>query len=114
DHRRHHPRGGAPADVPGCEQGRIADAPALHPVHPRPRRMERAVTPPTALIVRTLVRMGQLSPCAKSKRGVVIADERMTTIVANAFNGPPPPFTCGGDDACRAACNKICVHAEAA
>jgi deoxycytidylate deaminase len=72
------------------------------------------MTPPTAEIVSTLVRMGQLAPCVKSKRGVVIVDTRMTAVVANAFNGPPPPFTCGGDDACRADCNKICVHAEAA
>ena len=29
------------------------------------------------------------------------------------FNHPPAPFTCDGSTACREACGKVCVHAEA-
>lgn len=58
------------------------------------------------------------SPCAKSKRGVVamiVADQgvRIRPIVAaRGFNSQPAPFVCGSSDACRAACAKLCIHAE--
>lgn len=54
------------------------------------------------------------SPCAKSKHGVVIWDRRVPYVLAEGVNSPPGPFTCTGSAECRAACNKICVHAEAA
>jgi deoxycytidylate deaminase len=58
------------------------------------------------------VEAAQLSPCVKSTRGVVIfrADTDECII---GFNHPPAPFTCDGSPACRAACGKVCVHAEA-
>lgn len=70
------------------------------------------------------------SPCAKSKRGVVIFDpeeaERYDThrslyegffprdsiIQATGYNGQPGAFTCTGSSACREACAKLCMHAE--
>lgn len=55
------------------------------------------------------------SPCAKSKRGVS-AYRRFPWphVVARGHNAQPPGFACDGSDACRAACNKLCVHAEQA
>ncbi len=54
------------------------------------------------------------SPCCKSKRGVVAWDARSASREkpVTGFNGPPPGFACDGTDACRAACGKLCVHAE--
>jgi deoxycytidylate deaminase len=57
------------------------------------------------------VRVGAQSPCAKSKRGVVIFHRRVG-IVARGYNVPPPGFACDGSEACRAACRKVCNHAE--
>lgn len=53
-----------------------------------------------------------LGPCAKSKRGVVIFKE--DGIIGHDYNAPPKPFVCDGSEACRASCNKLCVHAESA
>lgn len=58
------------------------------------------------------VRVGAASPCAKSKRGVVIFDQ--TRVLALGNNHPPRGFACSGSEACRAACPKLCVHAEQA
>lgn len=71
------------------------------------------------------------SPCAKSKRGVVlfnpedaerdvlhlstterIAFQASHVLISSAFNGPPAPYECKASDACRAACRDICLHAE--
>lgn len=54
-----------------------------------------------------------MSPCAKSKRGVVVFHRR-EGIVATGFNHPPQPFRCDGSEECRTHCNKVCVHAETA
>lgn len=70
------------------------------------------------------------SPCAKSKRGVVLFnperhDEyvrsvgvtsaqslRPTVVVSNGFNGPPVPFECKDSLVCRGWCRDVCLHAE--
>jgi deoxycytidylate deaminase len=59
------------------------------------------------------VLVAAMSPCAKSKRGVVIFHRRQG-IVATGFNHPPHPFKCDGSEECRTNCNKVCVHAETA
>jgi len=51
------------------------------------------------------------SPCAKSKRGVIVFDRRWGLLAAGN-NHPPEGFRCDGSDACREHCNKLCVHAE--
>jgi len=56
------------------------------------------------------VDFAMLSPCQKSKRGVIIFNA--SAVFAHGINGPPRPFVCTGDEACRAACGKISVHAE--
>jgi deoxycytidylate deaminase len=50
------------------------------------------------------------STCCKSKRGVAIYCGARLVIAES--NSPPKGFRCGGDDACRASCNKVAVHAE--
>lgn len=52
------------------------------------------------------------SPCAKSKRGVVIFDRITLRLLGAGHNGPPFPMKCDGSKACLASCGKICVHAE--
>lgn len=66
------------------------------------------MTPEQALVHAVTVALQ--SPCAKSKRGVVIFDA--SGALGFGFNGPPLPFRCDGSDACRAACGKVAVHAE--
>ena len=69
------------------------------------------VTPPAEMIERA--RLAALrSPCAKSRRGVVVYDPGAVRLLGRGWNGQPEPFGCSGDDACRAACGKLCVHAE--
>ncbi len=63
-------------------------------------------------VVRAVEGVGILSPCAKSKRGVVIWHGNR--FLATGFNAPPEPFFCDGSAACRRDCGKICVHAEQA
>lgn len=63
------------------------------------------------------VRTARLSPCAKSKRGVVVFGhdkdcDNGVDAIANGFNGQPLPFECDGTDHCKEACAKRCVHAE--
>jgi len=53
-----------------------------------------------------------LSPCCKSKRGVVVWKPGEAMPAAVGFNHPPKGFTCDGSRACRAHCNKLCLHAE--
>jgi deoxycytidylate deaminase len=59
------------------------------------------------------VLVAQSSPCAKSRRGVVIFT-RQDGVLARGWNAPPSPFRCDGSEACQASCNKIAVHAETA
>ncbi len=54
--------------------------------------------------------VGSSSPCAKSKRGVVIFTR--SGLVAAGYNHPPAPMRCDGSTACREHCNKLCIHAE--
>lgn len=66
------------------------------------------------------VEAAQRSPCAKSKRGVVLfrdatrAPRGHHKPIAIGFNAPPSPFGCDGSAACRGACNQVAVHAEQA
>lgn len=63
-------------------------------------------------------RVALLSPCEKSKRGVVIFDRRpiyidgAPQIVSSGFNGQPRGFACSGSPSCRQHCAKLCLHAE--
>jgi len=75
---------------------------------------------PPAWLVRRAVQEARRSPCAKSKRGVVIwrpapdSGDLDGHVEALGFNAQPPGFVCDGSSACKAACAKICEHAEAA
>lgn len=85
-----------------------------------------AATPPQAVIDRAVAEATR-SPCRKSARGVVIyaptakspADgpppwsPQGAVVFGRGTNGPPAPFVCDGTDLCRAACRRLCVHAEA-
>ena len=73
-------------------------------------------TAPPESVVKAAIEVAKRSPCAKSKRGVVIyqsdADEPQYAITSAGFNGPPGLLHCDGSDACRRDCPKICMHAE--
>lgn len=56
-------------------------------------------------------RAGSDSPCAKSKRGVVLFC-RSYGLLGVGSNHPPAGFRCDGSDECHASCNRVCVHAE--
>lgn len=63
------------------------------------------------------VEIGRQSPCAKSKRGVVIFARHVSDqvlIYSRGYNSPPAPFVCDGSEACQGACAKVAEHAEAA
>jgi deoxycytidylate deaminase len=64
------------------------------------------------------VRVAMRSPCAKSKRGVLVVSmaerDYPSCLVGVGHNAQPDPYACDSSDACRAACGKLCVHAEAA
>ncbi len=73
-------------------------------------------------LIPAAVAVGRQSPCAKSKRGVVVFhpvhDNRLrilgTRVVGRGRNAQPPPRACTGSAACREACAMTCVHAELA
>jgi deoxycytidylate deaminase len=67
---------------------------------------------PPSYVIRYAVAVANTSPCAKSKRGVVIYDR--VVMMAHGTNGPPTPFVCTGSATCRWNCPKLCEHAEAA
>lgn len=73
---------------------------------------------PSDEVVQEALRCAGLSPCSKSRRGVVIyeasKDHDMCSLISEGFNHPPTGFECSGTQQCRDACGKICVHAEAA
>lgn len=78
---------------------------------------ERAIMAPPEDMIELAVKTARLSPCAKSKRGVVVfgRDEEMVDdvdAIANGFNGQPPPFECDGTFHCKKTCAKRCIHAE--
>lgn len=57
---------------------------------------------------------GVLSPCGKSKRGAAIFAPATGNVTSRGCNHLPARIACAGDDACRAACNRRCIHAETA
>jgi deoxycytidylate deaminase len=70
--------------------------------------------PPRSMIV-DAERHAVRSPCAKSRRGVVLYRQQHLeppVIFGTGFNGPPMPFTCPGRELCAGTCGKRCVHAE--
>ena len=79
------------------------------------------VTPETAIW--WAAHIARASPCAKSKRGVMIFDEGADPndpyspsvgLCAMAHNHPTWPFRCDGSEACRGACRDVAIHAEQA
>lgn len=58
------------------------------------------------------VEQARLSPCIKSKRGVIIWDD--VNIHGLGFNSPPDGFICQKNALCRQNCSKYCIHAEQA
>ncbi len=58
------------------------------------------------------IEVAKTAGCGKSRRGVVIFRRDEPEPIAVGSNGPPPGFRCDLSEACRAACGKICVHAE--
>lgn len=86
--------------------------------------VSKATTPHASLIGQA-VKTALMSPCMKSKRGVVIfrarpeifrmadiLDVAGTCGLVYGFNHPPAGFQCERNDVCRAACSKVAVHAE--
>lgn len=67
-------------------------------------------TNPPARFIAAAIAEAMKSPCAKSKRGVVIW--RGHDLLSRGWNAPPDPFICDGSAACRESCNKLAVHAE--
>lgn len=56
------------------------------------------------------IRVARDGPCQKSRRGVVVWHGNTAFF---GWNHPPKPFVCDGSAECKAACGKVCVHAEA-
>ena len=56
------------------------------------------------------IERAKLSPCVKSKRGVVIFNG--DNFIAHGYNCPPGRFNCLDNDNCRANCRRVSVHAE--
>lgn len=71
---------------------------------------------PSDAIIEIAVDAAKRSPCAKSKRGVVIFERGITSfrIHSVAHNSPPWPYECDGSAACQANgnCWRVAVHAE--
>lgn len=79
----------------------------------------RRVTTPPRYAIQVAREAALKSPCAKSKRGVVLfdpsasdLDDSFTVIAGEGFNGQPEPFRCAASEACRRDCAKLCLHAE--
>lgn len=70
--------------------------------------------PPPQVVARAEL-VAEMSPCRKSRRGVVayaFRDGSLTPkILGEGYNGSPLG-TCDGSEACRRDCSKRCVHAE--
>ncbi len=90
---------------------------------------------PPPYVIESARLVAMRSPCAKSKRGVVLfnreaADQVATkwheptltpqtypiivneVVVADGFNGQPDGFVCSDTYACRRDCSRLCMHAE--
>lgn len=73
------------------------------------------MTEPPLSVVEQAVKAARNSPCAKSKRGVVVfgmCENGKIEIFSEGFNGPPAPFDCSGRPQCIRDCGRIAVHAE--
>lgn len=76
------------------------------------------MTAPPDFAIRAAVEAGRRSPCAKSKRGAAVFRRACSTgccerVLGVGWNAQPVPFSCTGSSACKAACGKLCLHAEA-
>lgn len=68
---------------------------------------------PLLAAVEAAIEIATGSPCAGSKRGVVIFWRgRPNVLLARGHNAPPGAFRCDGTQDCRDVCREICVHAE--
>lgn len=71
------------------------------------------MTAPPDVAIAEALQTAALSPCAKSKRGVVAyARTDPPRVIGVGFNGPPRDIRCDGSWSCQADCGKRCVHAE--
>src|SRR3954469_17669298 len=84
---------------------------------------KKTMTPnlPPDRVIEAARLLGARSPCAKSKRGVVLFDPdpdmqpepgRDDHLPGRGWNGPPPGFECAGTEVCRSKCRNVCMHAE--
>lgn len=70
---------------------------------------------PPQVAIDAAIATANSGPCGKSRRGVSAYRELpYPHVVARGHNAPPPGFACDGSDACKAACAKVCIHAEQA
>lgn len=70
---------------------------------------------PPSLVIATAINIANKSPCAKSKRGVVLytlLTEGRLDIHSKEHNSPPWPFECDATDECKRDCPRVAVHAE--
>jgi deoxycytidylate deaminase len=70
------------------------------------------IAPPVQAIAKA-VEMAMQSPCAKSRRGAVVFDPSMGSLISGGWNAPPSGRECDGSKACRESCARRCLHAEA-
>jgi len=66
---------------------------------------------PPIKVVEEAIQEGSLSPCEKSKRGVVVFQG--SEVLSRGHNAQPEPFHCNGSAECKSSCAKLCEHAEA-
>ncbi len=80
---------------------------------------------PPSRVVDWAVKVSLRSPCTKSQRGVVLFSRELVDIAmaddtdpgswvicSEGHNGPPRGFVCDASNRCKAACGKVCLHAE--
>ena len=75
--------------------------------------------PPSKDMIKLAEEAARMSPCVKSKRGVVAFADRTPyagapseAYLGRGYNGPPPRVTCLQTQECMDTCAKRCVHAE--
>jgi hypothetical protein len=80
-----------------------------------PNREPRDMSVPPRIAIDSAIAAANEGSCGKSRRGVSAYREAgYPYVVARGHNAPPPGFACDGSDACKAACAKVCIHAEQA
>lgn len=67
---------------------------------------------PIQRVIDTAVRAARFSTCGKSQRGAVVFDPMNGDVYGAGHNSLPADGVCDWSEECRAACGKICVHAE--